>query len=219
MKRIIFTLVELLIVIAIIAILAALLLPALNKSRHRAKAIQCISNLKQTGLAAFSYASDNDDFPIFHSYPVSPTGTRYWPTILHGFKNSYYNYVRYIDATVSRCSYWNVEEDDPLRSDPFLGKNNGFYGINRCFAKTDQTTAAFGNIQISRILYPSIKIHIAEVTTASYQFTQYNYPGTDTNQLQYRHERLMNTFFFDGHVQPLRKQEVNKKSIQFDVNH
>ncbi len=72
-----FTLIELLIVIAIIAILAAMLLPALNKARERGKTVTCMNQMRQTGQYFMFYTNDNNGC-MFTSLVTGPGYSYAW---------------------------------------------------------------------------------------------------------------------------------------------
>ncbi|MDD2238149.1 MAG: type II secretion system protein, partial [Kiritimatiellae bacterium] len=74
-----FTLVELMVVVAIIGILIAITLPATNKALNRAKRLQCASNLKQLSAAVLLYCKDHKgEFPVQFSYNVPGQDDTQW---------------------------------------------------------------------------------------------------------------------------------------------
>ncbi len=204
-----FTLIELLIVVAIIAILASMLLPALNRAREMAKKTQCISNLKQIATTMQSYADDfRDTFPPVYK----SAGVDYWYQVV-GPRYFGFNIDSFVALPIGAAK--NIALLCP--SCVKTGGQGTNYIVNGSFSYVVSGTTQ--NLPLQRIRQTS---QTALFTEGGDKFQRspgellqgqvpfFNYPGRVTagnsyGCIAYPHNVNLNISFADGHVASQRR--------------
>jgi len=190
-----FTLVELLVVIAVIGVLAGLLLPALARAKEKSRAAQCINNLRQWGLAFRMYADDNDDFLPRRGQGVQTLALINRPDDWFNALPPYFGQAPY-DLMVSNNAMPDAQAPSvficPTAENPggtyFLP-----YGMNMNLSPWNLPLA----IKFSQVMLPACVVAMADAP-GQYAST---YPSPQPYSIVARHAGRVNLLFLAGEVQ------------------
>ena len=186
-----FTLVELLVVISVIAVLIALLLPALDKARARSRQIACMSNTKQLVLAHMGYIHDNLEYTI-PSVTYEPTVT-FWNQNIGQYMNN--------SPTINVCP------EAPLQGIAPVGQHNSGYGWNFYWLTHNGVLPLYywPTARLDKIVNPSDTINLGDahsVVVNQYVIYPGSYPPGE------RHDKTAVFGYMDGHSGPLTPEEI-----------
>ena len=190
-----FSLVELLVVMAVILALAGLLLPALVRSREKARLAQCTGNLRQWGLAFRMYADDNDDFLPRRGQGVQPlfqiNRTADWFNALPPYfgLNTFEQMISNNTPPVAYASSVFVcPTADDAGGNYFLP-----YGMNMNLSPWNLPAAT----KLSQVIQPLLVVAMAD-TAGNFAST---YPSAKPYSPVARHTHRVNLLFLAGQVQ------------------
>ena len=207
----IFTLIELLIVIAIIAILAGMLLPALNAAREKARAIKCAGNLKQYGMAIAMYAHTYQDYLLIQNPVNHKTGTI-------GYIYQWGGYIQTELMPKMREADWKAGRS--INSCPSRNKNYGaaLTGYEQEAISYAHNTLALGSQaqganpdathKMSRLKQPAFYVGFCDSEVwcigSSGVLAKGRWNGSkEYDYVSFRHGNRSNAVFIDGHAAPL----------------